>query len=113
MADPKNVFRGHKGSLTRFKKAINDFSIDAVTRANYTFYKKNMETLKAKIDEVFQDLLAACADQDDVDKVEADINPVLDDILDLENKLAQWDTQLVVQETEKEEQAALKRIEAQ
>ncbi|CAG7732391.1 unnamed protein product, partial [Allacma fusca] len=41
-----------------------------------------METLKAKIDEVFQDLLAACADQDDVDKVEADINPVLDDILD-------------------------------
>ncbi|CAG7731164.1 unnamed protein product [Allacma fusca] len=41
MADPKNVFRGHKGSLTRFKNSINDFNIDTVTRANYTFYKQH------------------------------------------------------------------------
>ncbi|CAG7832296.1 unnamed protein product [Allacma fusca] len=113
MADPKNVFRGHKGSLTRYKKAINDFDVSTVTRSNYNSFLKNIENLKSKIDEVFQDLLAPCADQKVIDQVETEINPVLDEILDLENKLAEWDTELLKKESEQEEQAAIKRIEAQ
>ncbi|CAG7832271.1 unnamed protein product, partial [Allacma fusca] len=102
MADPNNVFRGHKGSLTRYKKAINDFDITTVTRANYNSFLKNIESLKSKIDEVFQDLLAPCADQKVIDLVEAEINPVLDDILDLENKLAEWDTEIGKKESKEE-----------
>ncbi|CAG7661030.1 unnamed protein product [Allacma fusca] len=113
MADPRNVFRGRKGCLTRYKKAISDFAITAVTRANYAFYKTAMETLKANIDSVYQDLLTPCADQDAVDRVEAEVSPVLDDILDLENKLQEWDTELTKKEAEKEEQAAINRIQAQ
>ncbi|CAG7724237.1 unnamed protein product, partial [Allacma fusca] len=69
--------------------------------------------LKSKIDDVFQELLALCKDQKDIDQVEADINPVLDEIVDLENKLDEWDTAIAEKESKKEEQAALKRIEAQ
>ncbi|CAG7819911.1 unnamed protein product, partial [Allacma fusca] len=113
MADPKNSFRGLKGALTRYKKAIQDFDINNVTRANHNTYLKNIEGLKSKIDDVFQELLALCKDQKDIDQVEADINPVLDEIVDLENKLDEWDTAIAEKESKKEEQAALKRIEAQ
>ncbi|CAG7726308.1 unnamed protein product, partial [Allacma fusca] len=59
--------------------------------------------------------LAPCTDQKAIDLVEAEINPVLDDILDLENKLAEWDTEIGKKESkeERDAQAELKRIEAQ
>ncbi|CAG7785741.1 unnamed protein product [Allacma fusca] len=67
MADPKSVFRGHKVSLTRHKKVINDFDVSTA-----------------------------------IDQVEAEKNPVLDEILGLENKLAEWDTELLKKESEQE-----------
>ncbi|CAG7714186.1 unnamed protein product, partial [Allacma fusca] len=113
MGDPKNILRGHKGSLTRYKKAIDDFDINIVTRSNHDTYQKNIESLKIRIGDVYDQILAQCATQADVDKVEADVNPTLEEIIHLENTLAIWDDKIKEKESQALAMAELKKFEAQ